>query len=318
MSDLTLQLGDFVFQREEIPEHIGFGGDQALVVHRLVGGARVIDSMGRDDMPLQWAGLLRGPNALDRARYLDGLRVAGNALVLSWHELQYMVAIRTFHASFERFYQIPYSITCEVIQDLTTPVTTISGVLIDDAMTQDMANANTYGGLIADSSLTSMLSSLDSAIRQVSSFANAVQTTINSVLIPLAAVQARVKILVGSTGNVISNVATLGGILPNTPIAQQAAKLNSQVAAMTQLPQLYNLQAVLGRMGANLGTIGTGAGTVTQAGGNLFDIAANQYGDATEWTTLAKANKLADPQLVGVNTIKVPATGGNSGGVLQP
>ena len=73
----------------------------------------------------------------------------------------------------------------------------------------------------------------------------------------------------------------------------------------------------LGRMGGNLGTIGKGTNSVTQAGGNLYGIAAKAYGDATAWTTLAKANKLSDPQLTGVNTITIPDAPDGAGGVFH-
>lgn len=315
--DTILTLGDFEFSRLEIPEKIPFGGEQRLVVHELVGGIRVIDAMGRNDAPIEWGGLFQGDTALARARYLDGLRIAGQSLVLTWDELIYEVVISSFKAEFERFYQIPYRISCTVLQDLSSPVTSIADPGIDDLIAEDMNSANGLGDLIGDGPLSGLLGALDSAISTVSSFATAVQSTINGVLAPLAAVQARVGLLISSVGNTVSNVATLGGILPNNPIAQQAAKLTGQVTAMTQLPQLYNLQSVLGRMGGNLGTIGKGVNTVTQAGGNLYSMAANAYNDATAWTTLAKANKLSDPQLIGINTLVIPSVPDNSGGVMS-
>lgn len=310
-------VGDwFDFSRYEIPEQIGFGGDQRLVVHELVGGTRVIDAMGRSDAPLEWSGLFQGENALARARYLDGLRIAGKPLVLSWDELLYKVMLSSFRPDYQRFYQIPYRISFTVVEDLSNPVTSIADAGIDELIGDDMNSANSLGDLIGDGPLSGLLGTLNSAISTVSSFATAAQSTINSVLQPLAAVQARVQVLIGSVGNTVANVTTLGGILPNNPIAQQAAKLTGQVTAMTQLPQLYNLQSVLGRMGGNLGTIGKGTNSITQAGGNLYDMAAKAYGDATAWTTLAKANKLADPQLTGINSVTIPATPDGSGGVL--
>ena len=315
-ADTVLTLGDFEFARYEIPEKIPFGGEQRLVVHELVGGVRVIDAMGRADAPLEWSGLFQGENALARARYLDGLRVAGQSLILTWDEFMFEVLVASFRADYQRFYQIPYRISCTVVKDLSNPVTSIADAGIDELIGDDMNSANSLGDLIGDGPLSGLLGTLDSAIGAVSSFATAAQSTINSVLQPLAAVQARVQVLIGSVGNTVANVTTLGGILPNNPIAQQAAKLTGQVAAMTQLPQLYNLQSVLGRMGGNLGTIGKGTNSITQAGGNLYDMAAKAYGDATAWTTLAKANKLADPQLTGINSVTVPATPDGSGGVL--
>lgn len=54
---------------------------------------------------------------------------------------------------------------------------------------------------------------------------------------------------------------------------------------------------------------------VTVAGGNLFAVAAQQLGDATQWIRIARANDLTDPMLVGVVTLAIPqadpdATGG--------
>ena len=310
-------INSFEFSRYEIPEKIAFGGEQRLAVHKLVGGARVVDAMGRDDAPLEWSGLLQGENALARARYLDGLRISGKSLRLAWSELRYVVVVKLFHADFERFYQIPYRICCEVVEDLSNPVTSIAAPGIDALLLYDMDSANGLGDIIGDGPLSGLLGTLDSAVSAVSSFATAAQSTINSVLQPLAAVQSRVTTLISSVGNTVANVTTLGGILPNNPIAQQAARLTGQVAAMNQLPQLYNLQSVLGRMGSNLGTVGTGVKTITKAGGNLFDMASQAYGDATAWATIATANNLSDPQLAGINTLVIPAVPDNSGGVMS-
>ncbi|MEX3628334.1 MAG: hypothetical protein VB138_01510 [Burkholderia sp.] len=312
----VLTLGDFEFARYEIPEKITFGGEQALAVHELVGGVRVVDAMGRIDGPLEWSGLFIGETALERARYLDGLRIAGKELTLFWSELAYRVVIKSFRCDFEKSYKLPYSISCIVVEDLYDPPTEIAPTGVDEWIADDMAEANALGDLIGDGPLSGLLGTLDSAISTVSSFANAVQSTINGVLAPLAAVQARVQILIGSVGNVVSNVTTLGGILPNNPIAQQAAKLTGQVTAMTQLPQLYNLQSVLGRMGGNLGSIVTAGRQVAVAGGNLYQMAADAYNDASRWTTIAKANGLTDPVVQGVQTVTVPPTADDSGGVM--
>src|SRR5574340_667586 len=259
--DTTLVLGDFQFASVEIPERIVFGGDQKLVTHELVGGQRIIDAMGRSDMPLEWSGMLLGVNALERARYLDGLRVAGKELLLTWSEFSYFVVVQSFRCTFERSYKLPYSITCIVVEDATSPVKAIASPGIDEAIQDDMTAAATLGASIGDAELSGLLGTLDTAISAVSSFATAANSVIQSVLQPLAAVQTRVNILLGSVGNVVTNVGTLGGILPNNPISTQATKLLGQVTAMQQLPILLNLQAVTGRMIGNLGTVGSGVKT---------------------------------------------------------
>lgn len=306
----------FDFARFEIPEKINFGGDQALVVHELVGGVRVVDAMGRQEAPLEWSGLFQGENALVRALYLDGLRISGKVQRLTWSLFSFDVVIKTLHCDFERQYKIPYRISFVIIKDNCNPLSELYVDAVDEWISDDMAEANALGDLIGDGPLSGLLKTLDSAISSVSSFANAVQSTINGVLAPLAAVQARVQVLTASVGNVIGNVTTLGGILPNNPIAQQANKLMGQVNAMTQLPQLYNLQSVLGRMGGNLGSIGTAGRQVATAGGNLYQMASDAYGDAMAWTGIAKANGLTDPTISGVKTLTVPALPDDSGGVM--
>jgi prophage DNA circulation protein len=309
MADTTLRLGDFLFESFEIPSEIKFGGNQKLVTHQLVGGSRVVDAMGRNDMPLSWSGMFLGQSALDRARYVDYLRTAGQPLNLLWSEFNYSVVIEHFECSFERFYKLPYSISCLVVQDNTKPNTTHSPAGFDAAITGDAATADTLTASIGDSALIGLMGTLDTAISAVSTFSSAAQATINSVLTPLAAVQGRVNVLVTSVSNTVQNVTTIGGILPNKPVAQSANNLIGQVAALNQLPKLYNLQSVLNRMGGNLGLIHTAPGgqSIVTSGGNLFALAQKYYGDATKWTSIALANGLTDPQLAGTNTLTIPA-----------
>lgn len=54
--------------------------------------------------------------------------------------------------------------------------------------------------------------------------------------------------------------------------------------------------------------------TITVSGGNLFQIAAQQLGDATQWIRIAQANALSDPFLTGSVTLRIPATDLSAGG----
>ena len=53
---------------------------------------------------------------------------------------------------------------------------------------------------------------------------------------------------------------------------------------------------------------------VTIAGGNLFRLAAEQLGDATQWIRIAQLNNISDPVLSGVVALLVPETDPNAGG----
>ncbi|MGT2505667.1 hypothetical protein [Cupriavidus basilensis] len=319
MADVVLKLGDITFQRNEIPESMPFGGEHALVVHRLVGGVKVVDAMGAFTGPIEWSGWFEGQEALSRARAVDLLRESGATVVLQWSELSFAVVVRNFRPVFQRFYKIPYRITCEVVEDLTLSSAGNGDQSIDDLINGDIASAASLVSDIGDISLSSIMGTLNTAISGVSSFANAAQSTLNSVLQPIAALRNQTQTLIAQVNNTLVNVTTLGGILPNNPIAQQVQKLSSQIVAAQQLPVLVQLDRVVGRAQLNVGSIYASAKQVTVAGGNLMDIAAKEWGDAMAWTGLAKANPQlgADPQLTGVNTVTIPPSKDDVGGLLN-
>lgn len=54
--------------------------------------------------------------------------------------------------------------------------------------------------------------------------------------------------------------------------------------------------------------------TITIAGGNLFRIAAEMLGDATQWIRIAQLNDLSDPEIAGVATLLLPDVDPRAGG----
>lgn len=59
--------------------------------------------------------------------------------------------------------------------------------------------------------------------------------------------------------------------------------------------------------------------TITVSATTLFHVAADELGDATQWTRIARMNDLVDPWIDGIVTLKIPAidlAAGKSGGVL--
>src|SRR5580704_5491481 len=104
---VSLILGPILFADFEVPREIPFGGTQTLVVKKLVGGDRVIDAMGRDDMDIRWSGRFRGALAEGRARAVDQMRIAGQQQLLSWSTLLYLVVIDRFEATFEQPFEVP-------------------------------------------------------------------------------------------------------------------------------------------------------------------------------------------------------------------
>ena len=54
--------------------------------------------------------------------------------------------------------------------------------------------------------------------------------------------------------------------------------------------------------------------TITVAGGDLFHIAAQQLGEATQWIRIAQLNGLSDPVLSGVTALQLPPPNPAAGG----
>lgn len=58
--------------------------------------------------------------------------------------------------------------------------------------------------------------------------------------------------------------------------------------------------------------------TIIVTGGNLFNIAATELADATQWIRIAQLNNISDPMLLGVVTLMIPDTDPNAGGGVAP
>ena len=53
---------------------------------------------------------------------------------------------------------------------------------------------------------------------------------------------------------------------------------------------------------------------ITVAGGDLFRIAADELGDATQWVRIASLNGIADPKLQGLQDLLIPERDPAAGG----
>ncbi|ACR29141.1 MULTISPECIES: hypothetical protein [Burkholderia] len=317
----TLILGDFEFQDFEVPEVIGFGGDQRLSIKKMLGGVRDVQALGTDPRPIEWAGQFfptqDGQTALDRALTLKQMMDAAQPLYLSWDEIYLQVFIRSFDPDY-RFARIPYRISCEVVADLTAPVYEAGEPDADDLIDGDLDSANSLTEGIGDSTLSGLMDTVSSAVGSVSTFVGAAQSTVASVLQPLNAAAQRVSSLIASTDSVLASVGVPAGVLPSVPLLSNISVFTSQLGACGQQTQLLQLSGLLGRIKTNLGLVNSSVRTTTVPGGNLFDIASKEYGDPTAWTLIANANNLTDPTLAGISTLIIPPyVASASGGVLS-
>lgn len=112
-------LGDFVFQGFEVPASVEWSGAQRLVVHKLPGGNRVVDVLGRDDDPIQWGGTFLSADASLRADTLDQMRAAGAPLELNFAGRDYTVIIDHLQLDQRKINHVRYRVSCTVLADRT-------------------------------------------------------------------------------------------------------------------------------------------------------------------------------------------------------
>ena len=123
---VVLRLGSISFDQFEVTSAVQFGGSQRLAVHRLAGGGRVVDILGRDEGEISFSGFFAGLEATSRARQLDFLRASGTTLPLSWDVFYYSVVIRDLSADYTNAFWIPFRVRCTVIRDEAAPVSQYS------------------------------------------------------------------------------------------------------------------------------------------------------------------------------------------------
>lgn len=316
MIDALLMLDGFVFEYFEIPESLQLGGGQTVAVKTLQGGIKVVDAMGEDLKPKTWSGRFVGPFATDRMLAVDAIRRAGRAVSLNWGQFAWTVVVTDFAPVAESPFEIPYSITCEVVRDESAPVGPEARPVSAD---QQIADDRLMTGLglveIGDPTMIGQFATVGGAIDAVPDISRASPTEVNAVRKPLGALQGSLADDIAATDALLEQSSSLGNLQPGLPISSLVDRLRAQQAAMTRSADLYDAQAYAQRMARNLRAIGTSGADRVVVGSDLFRVAQETYGDATEWSTVARANGLTDPRLTGVQTLTIPPRADGLGGV---
>ncbi|MBU9823200.1 hypothetical protein J1782_25240 [Rahnella sp. BCC 1045] len=305
-----LILGGFEFLDFEVPERIAIPGKQKTVLHQMIGGKRTIDVLGVEYDPLSWSGIFTGAQSGDRVTQLERMRDAGEQVTLTLDGYSFTVVITAFTPTYEFIYRRPYTIEVAVVSSNASPlrVDALTGAL-DALVNSDVGTALGLSDVINVSSVTSAVTTVQTAVKAVTDIAHATVDTVQTIVRPIVAAQVIVQQTIGQLESAANDITTLGGLVPGNPISKTISNLLTQADLTTRTPALYSLQSVLGRLNKNVqsGQTADGVKTVTLSGGNLYQVASDQYGDASLWSSLASANNLTDPQLTGINTIIIPS-----------
>lgn len=114
-SSPPVTLGTLTLTDVEVSNALEIGGKQELVVHKLVGGDRVIQVMGPDPDPIILAGMFTGPGAQVCALQLTKMCDVGSPVRLGFPGGSLMVVIRPVTYTYQQQGAvIPFRVTVKV------------------------------------------------------------------------------------------------------------------------------------------------------------------------------------------------------------
>jgi hypothetical protein len=145
MTDVLI-LGGITFNNSDYspPTKMPFGGEQSMVVHKLPGGSRVVDTLGPDEDDTSWNGFFFTPNALQICQQLDGMRASGVPVSLSFGGMFRSVVVKSFKSSIKRYPNwVEYNISCLVVSNPSLGVLGGGISTVDILIASDLATALT-------------------------------------------------------------------------------------------------------------------------------------------------------------------------------
>lgn len=123
MGQPGITLGDFNFSNRSSsgglsggnPEQVKFGLKEQIVIHKMIGGARILDMLGDDPEDISWSGFFLGPDAVELAQALYALQQGKELLDLTFGLYNASVVISQLDLVYKKAFWVDYSITCIVV-----------------------------------------------------------------------------------------------------------------------------------------------------------------------------------------------------------
>jgi hypothetical protein len=149
MAQPGITLGGFVFSNRNSagglsggnPEQVKFGLKEQIVIHKMVGGARILDMLGDDPEDISWNGFFLGPDAPDLANALYALEQGKELLDLTFGVYSATVVISQLDLVYKKAFWIDYSIVCVVIDQAAGGGGVGAGVGANDIGDPNVGNA---------------------------------------------------------------------------------------------------------------------------------------------------------------------------------
>lgn len=289
---VPLILGSFQFDEAEmeVPETMGdLGGVQTVAQHDFPGGTRTHQAFGFFPEPIQWKAQFVGPNASYRAEQVKRIMVAGQEVQLTYGDRAWLGRLVKFSPTVRSTWRFDYELIFWPRQDISSGTPQPVGfsgqstlMSLNALAIQSMIDSADAGGLYANiegnvgATVTALLAAVAIGLTnaQGNSFALQVadQLAIGAAASAALALCAPLQLVIDPT---ISS--------PASDLAAYVSVLNTLATASQQAQWQVN---------------------VTNP--NLAVLAAQYYGDCTQWKVIATYNGLADPQPIGNFELLIP------------
>lgn len=152
-NDFIIRLDGVSVDDFAVPGEINGGSGQTVNIHKYPGGVRTIDSFGADPKQITWSGRFMSIQAETLAQQLETICTQGLQVSLVWSRKNFLVVVTDFTYRFLNYYDIPYTITMDVVADLNQQAPTSSvedadgQVQSDQSATQASGSDIQVGGL---------------------------------------------------------------------------------------------------------------------------------------------------------------------------
>lgn len=269
----VLTIGNVSFLDEECPSNLDFGLKKALAVFVNVGGSRTIQDMGPNPSDISWSGRLWANNVQPRLAALKALEVAGQPVSLTYLTQSYQVLIREFIPKYHHRWLAEYSITVTVLSDTSGQYA--------------QRSPNGIGGQV-----NGVSQAAQKTVTGLSSLDSLGTASIQAAFAALFAAIAGAGELSQLTGAPLQTLITLAGQAYNAA-NDYAGKQSPSTPQFIMASQLASYATIITK---NLSQ-GQAPRVTIKQGGDLFDTAAQFYGDISLGFALASANGLITPLL---------------------
>lgn len=249
--DTLFILGGFVFTPSSfaIPERVNGGGKQKTIVHKLIGGIRVIDCMGFDPDDITFSGRFRGATAAIQAKLLETISRSGKPVTFSYYLQIYTAIVADVQWEYERYYEVTFKVRLEIISDQTAAL--LSGALstLDSLIDADNSLVQSITGLLP--TVNAAMGAFSTARAAIGTLQGASTAALLPASVALGTAAVAASSVATSLGAGVA--ATAGGVTAGGNAASMATGLVGQASGMSGLTNAVQAGAVIGRMQTNLG-----------------------------------------------------------------